>query len=145
MIAGVSSLHLSENLPHVLHACVGSDVTFPWTVGQGSQHTFTYIQWYFHGLSKEVIAILSRDVFTPLPAFSDRIQLGSDGTLTLRHVTTEDSGNYTIEINGQDASGLAFTTRDNIYLQVGGKLYSSVETWPGNCAGYKPSLMFAVL
>ena len=79
------------------------------------------MQWFFHGRSQEMIAILSHDVFVPLPAFSDRVQHGSDGTLTIRHLTTEDSGNYTIEINVQSSSGSGFTVSDTIYVQVAGQ------------------------
>ena len=127
IVTGVSCLQFSGNQPNIIRKCVGSDITLPWTFHQDSQDTIVSMEWFFHGRSQEMIAMLSHDVFVPLPAFSDRVQHGSDGTLTIRHLTTEDSGNYTIEINVQSSSGSGFTVSDTIYVEVTGQSYSSLQ------------------
>ena len=119
-LTGVNCLQLSENPPDIMHTCEGSDITLPWTFRQGSQQSITSMEWFFYGRSQEMIAMLSHGMFLPLPAFSGRVEHGSDGTLTIHNLAEEDSGNYTIEINGKGASGLAFTLSNTIYVQVAG-------------------------
>ena len=47
----------------------------------------------------------SHGYFNDMPAFSGRVQMTSGAGLVIRHVTAAESGNYSVEINGADASG----------------------------------------
>ena len=55
---------------------------------------------YSGSTEKKMIATSSRDHFSPLLTFSHRVQQVGMGGLMILHVTPEDAGSYTVEVNG---------------------------------------------
>ena len=104
----------------VIYACEGEDVTIPWDFTLTAGEDITSIEWLFRGASQEMVAMYSHATFIPLPAFSGRVQRVASGGLILRHVTTADAGNFTIEINGKQNTANLFESR-KVVLQVNGK------------------------
>ena len=81
------------------------------------------MQWYYHGHSQEMIAIYSHGYFNDMPAYSGRVEMTSDVGIVIRHVTTSESGNYSVEINGVDASGRFTVLRRFVRVFISSKCY----------------------
>ncbi|XP_076469665.1 uncharacterized protein LOC143299994 [Babylonia areolata] len=99
-------------------ACTGKDVTFPWEFALDQGDSLFNVEWLFDGPPPELMAFNSHGSFVPLPNFADRLTHGTSGSLTLRHVTPNDRGNYSIEIHGSDASGSSFRLTRTVYVNV---------------------------
>ena len=100
----------------VIYACKGDDVTFPWAYTLSPGEEISSIEWLFH---TEVIAMLSRGLFIPRPAYSGRVQQAANGGIVLSHVTTGDAGNYTVEVN---VVGSANVFKHTVILHVNSKI-----------------------
>ena len=92
-----------------IHVCLDDDVTFPWDFTLGQGEVITYLEWFFTGQRQEIVAFSSHNTFVPLSAYSGRVERLTNGGLNLHHVTAADTGNYSVEINGHDASGASFS------------------------------------
>ena len=56
---------------------------------------------YSGSTEQKMIATSSGGHFSPLPTFFHRVQQVGMGGLMIRHVSLEDAGSYTIEVNAQ--------------------------------------------
>ena len=59
--------------------------------------------------------------FNDMPSYSGRVEMMSNAGLVIRHVTTSESGNYSVEINGLDASGSFTVLRRTAQVTVSSK------------------------
>ena len=85
----------------VLHVCSGDNVTLQWLLTTGyPEDEIVDIQWFYEGLSHEIMALVTNGQFVVLPSFSGRLQQLANAGLVLSHVTVSDSGNYSIEAVG---------------------------------------------
>ena len=133
LILSASALHglfwskdsLQDNA--VLHVCSGDNATLQWLLRTGhADDEIVDIQWFYEGLSHEMMALLAHGQFVVLPAFSGRLRQLANAGLVLSHVTVSDSGNYSIEavggdLNTQEISRLHRT----VVLEVSGKTFYS--------------------
>ena len=57
--------------------------------------------------------------FNGMPAYSGRVEMTLNAGLVIRHVTTSENGNYSVEVNGLDASGSFIVLRRTAQVIVG--------------------------
>ena len=106
-----------------VYLCNNDDLTLAWDVLNVTGERILDMQWYYHGRSQELIAMYSRGYFNDMPAYSGRVEMTSDAGLVIRHVTTSESGNYSVEIDGLDASGGFTRLRRTALVFVSSKCY----------------------
>ncbi|KAK7105491.1 uncharacterized protein [Littorina saxatilis] len=104
-----SSSALKEDA--VVYVCDNSDLTLSWDVSKTTGETIVDVQWFYEGISQEMIAILSHGHLNVMPSFSGRVELTSNAGLVIHHVTSGEKGNYSVEVNAVDASGSSVTLR----------------------------------
>ena len=104
----------------MLHACVGESLSFPWSISLATGESTVAVQWFYEGRSEEKIAMLSHGTFSPLPAFSGRVELTTNQGLVLHGVTVLDSGNYTVEFTAQQPHGKLVTARRTAVVYITG-------------------------
>ena len=105
----------------VLYACAGGEAYFRWNFTLAAGQSLTDVQWYYDGRSSEMVAMFSRGVFVPLPAFSERVSFDGLGGITLNGVIPTDGGNFTMEVSGHSDDGVFFQLRRSVVLKVGGE------------------------
>ncbi|KAL8566454.1 hypothetical protein ACOMHN_015090 [Nucella lapillus] len=105
-----------------VYACAGNRVTFPWHFKVGAGHAVVGVNWLHDGsLSSTMVATLARGHFVATGPYSARVQHVPNGGLVVEDLDTQDSGNYTVEVNV--AFGGRFQTfRKTVYLLVSGRL-----------------------
>ena len=64
--------------------------------------------------------------FNGMPAYSGRVEMTSNAGLVIRHVTTLENGNYSVEINGLDASGSFTVLQRTAEVIIGSKCCKTV-------------------
>ena len=79
---------------------------------------------YSGSTEKKMIATSSHGHFSPLPTFSHRVQQVGLGGLIISHVTPQDAGSYTVEVNGTDD----LPVLRSVTLHVAGN-WDKVKTW----------------
>ncbi|KAK7105601.1 uncharacterized protein [Littorina saxatilis] len=102
----------------VKYACVDDVLRLPWDFTATTGDVIMSLQWLFEGFSQEVIAFDAHGSFFPTPSFSNRVQFLAKAGLALSHVAQGDTGNYSVEISGHDASGLSFSSRRTVIVRV---------------------------
>ena len=74
--------------------------------------------------------MLSRDTFFGAPTFSGRVQQTANAGIEISHVTTQESGNYSVEIIARDASGDLITIQRTVSVRVVGEYrFMSFDAW----------------
>ncbi|KAK7092517.1 uncharacterized protein [Littorina saxatilis] len=112
----------------VVYSCNGKQVTFPWSFKTQSQERVVDIHWIFDSeWGSQMVATMAHDNFLPTAPYGKRVRHVTNGGLLLRDVTTEDSGNLTIEVN-VDTDGSFHSHQDSVFLQVGDGLMTQDHT-----------------
>jgi hypothetical protein len=76
-------------------------------------------------------AMSSHGSFIVTPPFSQRVQQSANGGFALSHVTKNDAGNYSVEINGHDATGQFMTQHKTAMLVVDGEWFCCLQQLVG--------------
>ena len=130
---GLHSAHWTTSVRNgdAFYACQDSRITIPWQFATSQGDTINDIQWYFSGRSEELIAVEASDAFVPLPAFATRLQQIDNAGLILSNVTVGDTGRYSVEVNGFEASGAHFALHRYVMVQVSGRFSGSPKSAVG--------------
>lgn len=126
LLHGAAALQWIDTLQdgQVIYACVGDNPTISWQYQPGSQENVFSITWQFKGQTQEMMAMSSHGAFVALPAYSQRVTQTTNAGVQVHKVGLADTGNYSVEINGQDAAG-AFTVNRTVQLQVADNLLTT--------------------
>ena len=103
----------------MVFACEKDDITLSWNVSKTTGENIVDIQWFYKGRSQELIASWSHGHLNVMPAFSGRVEMTANAGLVIRHVTDKENGNYSVEVNGIDSSGVLQTLNRTSFVQVG--------------------------
>ena len=103
-----------------LYVCAGTTLTIPWQLNLNSGETIKEVQWYFRGQSEEVIALKVHGQFLPMATFSQRVTSHLNAGIQLDHVTTGDSGAFSVEVTTLDSSGALSSLRHTVHVYVAG-------------------------
>ena len=107
-----------------LSLCVGGNITLPWQYEVSPGDVISDVQWLYNGLSEELIAMLSHGHFIVLPAFGgDRVEQVNNAGIVVNTAAVSDTGNYTVEVQGHDASGDFFLLRQTVVVRISGIVF----------------------
>ena len=107
-----------------LSLCVGANITLPWQYELSPGDVISDVQWLYNGLSEELIAMLSHGHFIVLPAFGgDRVEQVTNAGIVVNTAAVSDTGNYTVEVQGHDASGDFFLLRQTVVVRISGIVF----------------------
>ncbi|KAK7105730.1 uncharacterized protein [Littorina saxatilis] len=126
-LPGFTALTWSDDLKdgQPVYACAGANLLLPWNVSKATTEGIEDIKWFYSGRSQEMIAIFANGNFLSMPSFDGRVLHVTTGGLYLRHVQVSDTGNYSIEVSGHDASGAFVTHRHTAVVRVGDSLMTT--------------------
>nr|QBA18385.1 VIgL family C1q-related protein 10 [Littorina littorea] len=126
-LPGYTALTWSDDLKdgQPVYACAGANLLLPWNVSKATTEGIEDIKWFYSGRSQEMIAIFANGNFLSMPSYADRVLHVTTGGLYLRHVQVSDTGNYSIEVSGHDASGAFVTHRHTAVVRVGDSLMTT--------------------
>lgn len=115
----VTGLEWQTTPDDYVYACVGSDVTLPWQFKATENETVVSVNWIHDGsLSSSMVATLAHRHFVPTAGYTARVRHVQNGGLVLEDLFTEDSGNYTVEVNVAVTGGLFRSFRRTVHVQV---------------------------
>eukprot|EP00066_Takifugu_rubripes_P014985 XP_011604251.1 PREDICTED: carcinoembryonic antigen-related cell adhesion molecule 8-like isoform X1 [Takifugu rubripes] len=111
-------------LPHdSLNASVGMSVTFSTTL-TAQEGPFILIEWKFNGTK----IIYFNEVINTTPGYEGKVNISMDtGSLELRNLTVNDSGQYMVIILPKQQSTQIGTTTLNVYVPVSGVVVSNPD------------------
>ncbi|XP_029694758.1 carcinoembryonic antigen-related cell adhesion molecule 5-like isoform X2 [Takifugu rubripes] len=111
-------------LPHdSLNASVGMSVTFSTTL-TAQEAPFSIINWKFNGTT----IIYFNEVINTTPGYEGKVNISVDtGSLELRNLTVNDSGQYRVIIIPKQQSAQEGATTLNVYVPVSGVVVSNPD------------------
>jgi hypothetical protein len=104
-----------------MYACENDTVTFAWQYLTAPGDTIVNTQWTFAGQSHEAVATGFNGQLYPSAAFGHRVNATGNAGITLQHVVSGDSGNFSVQVNGYNSSGIHFELTTSVTLLVSGK------------------------
>ncbi|KAL8617800.1 hypothetical protein ACOMHN_044900 [Nucella lapillus] len=124
---GCTCLQFTSSLDdtEVVYACANDTVSLPWSVRTAVIDKILDIQWFFEGRSHEIIATLANGVFFTSPAYAGRVQKTTNAGIEIQHVTTQEVGNYSVEVIGRVADGDVITLRHWVFVHIADSLQTS--------------------
>ena len=103
-----------------------SCVSVPTSLSPGSTScppgdVITGVQWLRSRDSDELIAIVARGHFVTMHAFGNRVEQVNNAGIVMEKAAVSDTGNYTVEVEGYDASGVYFILFQTVMVHISGK------------------------
>ena len=125
LLAGVQSVRWVSSIQDgdQLFLCVGANITLPWEYELSPGDVISDVQWLYNGLSEELIAMLSHGHFIVTAFSEDRAEQVNNAGIVVNTVAVSDTGNYTVEIQGHDASGDFFLLRQTVVVYISGIVF----------------------
>ena len=103
--------------------CVGANITLPWQYQLSPGDVISDIQWLHYSLTEQVIAMVSNGHFTAQPAYSgNRVVQVTNAGIVVSNAAVSDTGRYSVEVQGHDASGNDFHLHHNVFVIIKGKI-----------------------
>ncbi|KAK7090420.1 uncharacterized protein [Littorina saxatilis] len=102
----------------VVYACAGGTLSLPWNLTLSGGDSIVDIQWFYLGLSEELIATEAHGNVLTMPAFSGRVRKISNVGIDIDGMQVLDKGNYSVEIVGRSAAGDLVNLRRSVHVFI---------------------------